>query len=173
MNKQFGNKWAKILKKFAGFLPNNMYGDILSILRPHSDCCETCWISALKRISARAIKKNILSGHGTWSYLADLKVLGGYDCEPNRAEIYEEMIHEISDADGRKLKWTKRMEAKVDAAVANIGFRTAPDQVTFSQFMEFRDAWTGSGASTEGTPAVVVLKNKNTPLPLKEIYSEA
>jgi len=173
MNKQFGSKWGKILKKFAGFLPENMFGDILSILRPHSDCCETCWIGALKRISARAIKKNILSGHGTWSYLADLKVLGGYDCEPNRADIYEEMINEISDADGRKLIWTKRMEAKVDAAVADIGFRMPSDQVTFRQFMEFRDAWTGSGASTEGTPAVVVMKDPNSKPPTKELYTES
>jgi len=100
---------------------------------------------------------NILQGHGVWSYMADLKVLGGYDCAPNRADVFEEMKDKILDQDGRKLLWTKRMEKKLDAAVLDIDFRAPGDQITFGQFMEFRDAWGLAGASTEGTPVKIAM----------------
>jgi len=157
MKNSFGPKWGKILSHFSGFLPDGVFNRIRAILLRFTACCETCWIKNLKALSARAIKLNILQGHGVWSYMADLKVLGGYDCAPNRVDVFEEMKDKILDQDGRTLLWTRRMEKKLDAAVADINFRAHSDQISFGQFMEFRDAWGLSGASTEGTPIKIAM----------------
>jgi len=67
LKSQFGPKWATIMHGFRGFLPKGIFGRIRNILVGPSRCCETCWISRLKKISACAIRKNILSGQGVWS----------------------------------------------------------------------------------------------------------
>uniref|UniRef100_A0A2V0RBI7 RdRp n=1 Tax=viral metagenome TaxID=1070528 RepID=A0A2V0RBI7_9ZZZZ len=156
----FGNKWALIFTKMSALWPAEVVASLVSVLGPLTDCCETCFISRLKKVSANAVRWNILKGHGTWSYYADLKVLGGYDCEPNRADVYTEAIEQISDTDGKKITFSKQMELEVKNIIRGFSWKKHSEQVSFSEYMEFRDAWGSQGACSEGKPLKFVVNKK-------------
>lgn len=156
----FGGKWAMIFNKMSALWPLEVVASITDVLGPLTNCCETCFIGRLKKVSANAIRWNILKGHGTWSYYADLKVLGGYDCEPNRANVYEEAISQISNEDGKKILFSKQMEKEVKKIVKSFSWQDHSEQVSFKEYMEFRDAWGSQGACSEGKPLKFVVEEK-------------
>lgn len=158
----FGGKWAMILNKMSALWPAEVVANIVEVLGPISDCCETCFIGRLKKVSANAIRWNILKGHGTWSYFADLKVLGGYDCEPNRANVYAEAIEQISDSDGKKIFFSEQMRKEVIKIVKSFEWKAFSEQVSFKEYMEFRDAWGSQGACSEGKPLKFEVEKKKT-----------
>ena len=162
----FGPKWGKTFQTYFNLVPKQHRPSCARVLmQPLSgnvtqfrSLCESCGIDFLKEISVRATRCSIALGPGWWLYLCDIHVLGGYDTCLNRVDVLEgyEKVAGVSSgcADNGLLR------RFIDSTIAMIGHRSPRDQVSFEQFIEFRDAWALPGASTLGKPSELLVKGK-------------
>lgn len=158
--KPFGPKWGRVLQTYMRRVPPEAQSVIAAELVPLKECCEACWLDRLSLVSQAATRRSIDQGFGWFSYLCDLKVLGGYDTALNRVDIMDDFVKAATRAPlGND---TPKMREYIQEAVDKLGTRHVSQQVTFEQFVEFRDEYALAGASTHGAGLVLEIRKGKT-----------
>lgn len=159
--KLFGSKWSCIFTAYCRLLPPEVKHRFTFIMCANikHKACESCLIEHIKKISLVALALNIEQGPGWWSFLADVHVIGGYDTVLNRVDVLADYA--------QKTQWVRGTDNQflrdsIDKTVDGFGISSVANQITFAQFVRFRDTWATPGASTHGTPSIISIKGEKT-----------
>lgn len=145
--KHLGAKWGRILSQYARVLPATVRPKYYSMVgQLPGRVCESCFISVLKEVGRLNLQRIVARGIDDSIYFLDLHVLGGYDTTLNRQDPMLTLKEEFCVPSTHPL--SSKMKKWIRDTIDMISFKNV--NVSFDQYVRFRDRWCNPGASTLG-----------------------
>lgn len=153
-------KWRVVLLKYRDALDASASSYLDAACERGVVCCETGLIKYLTEVSRISIAATVHIGHGPWTYLCDVHVLGGYDSVLNRVDVMSNIAEQVGRPGSDSLfQHRGYLRNEMKKALRFIGVKTA-NRASFQAFLDFRDNWTGPGACNLGKAAILAISSR-------------
>nr|UHS72506.1 MAG: putative RNA-dependent RNA polymerase [Totiviridae sp.] len=157
--RRLGAKWGECLYKYSKHIPTDSQVLLTSLITCAPVCCESGLIAWLKEIGRLCTAASVHIGHGSWIYLCDIHVLGGYDTFLNRVDVLEECKILTEPKVSGASKYASLLLDGIRDTVSKIAV-DRQRTVGLQDFIHFRDNWTIPGACSIGSSALLEVRRR-------------